>query len=150
MNIHEGLDSVLVLMENELRGRVEVVREYGDIPPIYCYPSELNQAFMHLVANASCAIDDEGTIRITTSHKDDTVRIAVSDTGRGIPAERLDSLFEFDFSQSDSRVKMGSGLVIVRNIIDRHKGGVTADSTVGRGSQFVVTLPTNLAQEGAA
>jgi len=144
VDIHEGIESVLLLIKNKLRDQIEIVKKYDEIPEIYCYPSQLNQVFMNLLTNAIQAIETKGTISIETSQADDCVHVCISDTGRGIPKQELNTLFEFDFSNSSSRIKMGSGLVIAYTIIQRHKGHIKVDSTVGKGSTFIVTLPTNL------
>ena len=141
-NIHEGIDAAVTLIESELGSRVTLVKEYDDrIPNLYCYPGQLNQVFMSLLKNAAEALDGSGTIRIKTERKANTARIQISDTGRGIPADRLKSIFNFDFSHAGSRVKMGSGLVTAYSIVQKHKGEIRAESTFGSGSSFTITLP---------
>ena len=141
-NIHEGIDAAVTLLESELGSRVTLVKEYDDqIPNLYCYPAQLNQVFMSLLKNAAEALDGSGTIRIKTERRANTARIQISDTGRGLPPEKLKSIFNFDFSHAGSRVKMGSGLVTAYNIVQRHKGEIRAESTFGSGSSFTITLP---------
>ena len=141
-NIHEGIDAAVTLLDSELGSGVTLVKEYDDrIPNLYCYPGQLNQVFMSLLQNAAEALDGSGTIRIKTERKANTARIQISDTGRGIAPEKLKSIFNFDFSQAGSRVKMGSGLVTTYNIVQRHKGEIRAESTFGSGSSFTITLP---------
>jgi signal transduction histidine kinase len=144
IDIRKGIESVLILIENELRDRIEIVKEYDEIAEIYCYPSQLNQVFINLLTNASQAIETKGTIGIKTVQANDFVHIHISDTGRGIPKKKLNNLFEFDFSNADSRIKMGSGHVIGHNIIQKHKGYIKVESSIGKGSTFIVALPTNL------
>jgi len=142
-NIHDGLDSTLTLLESELRGRVEVVREYGNIPKIACYPGLLNQMFMNLLKNASQAIKDSGTITIETINEKTAVHIRISDTGVGIPPEQLKTIFDFGFSAVGTRVKMGSGLATAYNIIQKHNGDISISSEVGKGTTLKIVLPVS-------
>ena len=140
-SIQEGIDSTLTLLDNELVGRITVIRDYDEIPKIYCFPGQLNQVFMSLLQNASEAIEGPGTIRIKTCRRDNFIDIQISDSGRGIPPERLKRIFHFDFSKTGSRVRMGSGLAAAYNIIQRHKGEIKAESKLGEGSCFTIILP---------
>ena len=96
---------------------------------------------MGLLKNAVEAIEAQGTIRIKTFVADDRIHIEISDTGRGIPPEKLERVFEFEFSHGGSRVKMGAGLATAYNIVQRHAGRISVESEVGKGSTFTVILP---------
>ena len=145
VDIHEGIDSSLTLLESELKGRVQVVREYGPLPHLPCYPGQLNQAFINVLKNASQAIEEEGTITVRTDVLDDRVQVQIVDTGRGIVPDRLERIFDFGFSAGQARVKMGSGLSTVYNIVQRHGGEVAVDSQVGQGTTVTVQLPLQAA-----
>ena len=140
-NIHEGIESILTLMENEMRGRISVVKEYGDIPKIECYPGLLNQVFMNLLKNASQAIENSGTIYIKTFKENKNVHVKISDTGKGIPTHEIEKIFDFGFSAVGTRVKMGSGLATAYNIIQKHDGDISVESEVGKGTTFNISLP---------
>ena len=141
-NIHEGIDATINLLESELGDAVRLVKEYDErIPNLYCYPGQLNQVFMTLLKNALEALDGPGTIRVKTERKGDSARVQISDTGHGIPPEKLKRIFNFEFSKDGERVRMGSGLVTAYNIVQRHSGEIHAESTFGAGSSFTVTLP---------
>ena len=99
--------------------------------------------FLALLTNALDAITGHGTVRIEVREEDAAIAIRISDSGKGIPAERLGKLFDFDFSYSQSRVKMGSSLVTARKIVREHRGDISVTSTLGSGSIFTVRLPTN-------
>ncbi len=140
-DIHEGIDSTLTLVHHELKHNVEVVKEYGDVPRIRCYPNQLNQVFMNLFVNAAHAIDGKGTLRITTSADDKHVHIKIADTGKGIPPENIDKIFDPGFTTKGSGVGTGLGLSISYNIIQKHGGALHVDSEVGRGTVFEISLP---------
>lgn len=142
--IHEDLESTLTLLEHEFKEKIRIVKDYGDIPRIYCYPSELNQVFMHLLTNAAEAIRGKGTITIRTFVKDTDVHVEITDTGIGILPDQKERIFEPNFTKSGSRVKAGLGLFTSYNIVQAHKGHIEVKSDVGKGSTFIVILPKDL------
>ncbi len=145
--IHECLESTLFLMERDLKGRIGVVKEYGDIPHITCYPGELNQVFMNILTNAVQAIEGNGSITIRTFVEDGDVHVQISDTGTGIPPGKIKRLFEPGFSRKGPRVKTGLGLFASYSIVQKHQGQIRVESEVGKGSTFTVILPTDLAEQ---
>ena len=140
-NIHEGIESTLTLIRSEIKEEIGVVKEFGDIPNIYCYPGELNQVFMTLLTNAVQAIENEGTVAIKTYADDTNVYFEISDTGSGIPSEQLETLFDLSFITKKSRVGVGMGLSNAYSIIQKHNGEIKVESGVGKGTEFVITLP---------
>ena len=147
--LHESLENTLILIENDLKDRINVKKEYGNIPLVACYPSELNQVFINLLTNAVQAIKDKGTITIQTNAENEHVIIQIADTGIGIPQEQIEGLFEPNFTKKGNRVKAGLGLFTSYNIIQKHRGQITVESEVGKGSTFTVVLPINLETEPA-
>ena len=143
-DIHEGLESTLTLLKSELSEKIKIVKEFGDLPLLFCSPGQLNQAFMSLLQNAIQSISETGTINIKTFLKDDHIYVQVADTGKGIPHDKLENIFDFGFSTNISRVKMGSGLSTAYNIIQKPKGVINIESEVGVGSTVTVILPTDL------
>ncbi|MFC2157461.1 ATP-binding protein [Acidobacteriota bacterium] len=143
-DIHEGLDSVLALIEHDLLTNIEVVREYGEIPPFVCHPRKLNQVFFNILKNACQAIEDKGRITITTSLKNNKVYVAIRDTGIGIEQEDLESIFDPGFTKTDPVVRSSLGLSICYQIIQEHHGQINVESQPGKGSVFTVILPTEL------
>jgi len=123
---------------------VTIERNYGDIPEIRCYPAELNQVFMTLLRNAAQAIEKKGTVTITTSAGQENVYVKISDTGKGILPEKIETLFELSFTTKDARVGMGMGLVNAYNIIQKHKGELKVESEIDKGSTFTIILPMDL------
>jgi PAS domain S-box-containing protein len=143
-NIHEGLDDTLTLVHHELKHNITVHRNYGDIPPIACYPGQLNQVFMNLLINAKQAIENKGEITITTFERRKKVYVEISDTGTGIPKENLDKIFDPGFTTKGVGVGTGLGLSICYQIIQDHHGKIQVKSEVGKGTTFTIILPTNL------
>lgn len=141
VDIHDGIESSLTLLGSELKSRIEISREYGSIPELECYPAELNQVFMNILKNAAQAIDGTGTIGIKTYVKANQAILSISDTGRGITADRLNHIFDFGFSVGDSRVKMGSGLSSAYGIIQKHGGEIVVESELGNGTTVTIYLP---------
>jgi signal transduction histidine kinase len=140
-NIHDGIDSTLTLVQHKFAGRIEVIKDYGDIPEINVYPNQLNQVFMNLLVNAAEAIEDKGTVTVKTFWDEGNLFIVVSDTGRGIPPDQIDRIFDPGFTTKGVGVGTGLGLSISYGIIQKHGGTLTARSEVGRGTDFVVSLP---------
>ncbi|MEL6820647.1 MAG: ATP-binding protein, partial [Calditrichota bacterium] len=141
VNLHEGLDSSLKLLNNEFKNRIEVIREYGEIPPVYCNPGQINQVFMNLLINAGQAISGKGAIRVRTRSENNTVFIEVNDTGKGIPADIRDKIFDPFFTTKDVGEGTGLGLSISYNIIKEHGGKIRVESKPGEGTEFIIALP---------
>ena len=140
-NIHHGIDSTLKIAWNEIKYKANVVKEYHDIPEVFCYPQQLNQVFLNVIVNAAHAIKDKGEIRIKTWADDRYVYIAVSDTGCGIPKENLSKIFEPFFTTKPVGKGTGLGLAMSYNIIKKHKGEIAVESEVGKGTTFTIKLP---------
>jgi signal transduction histidine kinase len=143
-DIHDGIENTLILLATELQNGITVTRDYEELPQIYCYPSQLNQVYMNILNNALQAVGSSGSIHIRTFRDDDLINVQISDSGRGMSEEQLQTLFDFDFSNSGSRVKLRSGLVTAGSIVKKHKGRMTVDSRVGEGSTFTITLPVDM------
>jgi signal transduction histidine kinase len=143
-DVHEGLDSVLALISHDLLKDIEVVREYGEIPPFVCNARKLNQVFLNMLRNACQAIEGEGQITITTNLKNNMVRVAIRDTGRGIGRDDLESIFDPGFSTKGPVVRASLGLSICHQIVQEHQGKIEVESQLGEGSVFTVILPTEL------
>ena len=139
-DIHEGLESTLTIVQHQLKNRIDVIKNYGNIPHVECHPNALNQVFMNLLVNAAQAIPERGTITIRTFKKGDSVRIAISDTGIGIPAENLSKVFDPGFTTKGVGVGTGLGLSICYKIIQQHGGKIDVESS-DRGTTFTIVLP---------
>ncbi|MEH2332610.1 hybrid sensor histidine kinase/response regulator [Nostoc sp.] len=159
--IHEGIDSALMLLKHRLIGnsdrtKIQVVTQYGELPPISCYPGQLNQVFMNIIANAIDAFDELHqnnsdrdiaacpNITITTSvdPQQQTVTICIQDNGPGMLTEVQSRIFEQSFTTKPVGKGTGLGLAISYQIIvDKHNGQVNCLSVPGEGTKFIITLP---------
>ena len=143
-DIHEGLEDTLTLIQHDFKDRIEVIKNFGSIPPILCYPSRLNQVFLNILLNSKKAIKDNGEITITTFQKDRKVHVAIKDTGVGIPEDHLEKMFEPGFTTKGVRVGARLGLATCYQIVQDHRGEIQVESRVGEGSTFTVILPMSL------
>ncbi|MGB6298435.1 MAG: response regulator [Rivularia sp. (in: cyanobacteria)] len=167
VNIHQGIESTLLMLQHRLRktnyrNSIEIIKKYDDLPPISCYPSELNQVFLHLLNNAVDAIDSQAekfqakkvegftaayTICINTRSIDrhNGVRICIADNGMGIP-EKIRSLI-FDPFFTTKPVGKGSGLglsICYQIIVQKHCGKIICNSTPGNGTEFIIEIPASV------
>ena len=140
-DLHEGLDDSLMLIHHDTKNRIEVVREYGDIPRVKCYPGRLNQVFLNILNNAQQAIEGKGTIEVRTRQDGGCVRVSIRDTGTGIPADRLDKIFDPGYTTKGVGTGTGLGLSICYQIVQDHHGRIEVESQVGAGSTFTIVIP---------
>lgn len=147
-DLHAGIESTLNIVRNELKYKCELVRDFGDLPEIWCIASQLNQVFMNLLVNAGQAIETSGTITIRTrcATNDGEVRIEIADTGQGIAAQNLSRIFDPFFTTKRIGTGTGLGLSLSYGIVQRHRGRIEVESEVGKGSLFRVCLPIKPAE----
>jgi len=141
-DLHKGIDSTLNVVNNEIKYKAKVIKEYGDLPDIECIASQLNQVFMNLLVNAAHAIEDQGSITIRTGKNDnETVWVQISDTGSGIKKENINKLFEPFFTTKPVGQGTGLGLSLSYGIIQKHGGHIDVQSEINKGTKFTITLP---------
>lgn len=145
-DINECLDSTLAIAWNELKYKVTLEKDYADLPPLLCYPQQLNQVFMNLLINAAQVIPDKGTVQIRTRSDEGFIYIDVVDSGCGIPAEHLSHIFEPFFTTKEVGKGTGLGMSISYEIVKKHDGDIRIESVEGQGTTVTVELP--LVQEG--
>ena len=139
-DINKELDLTLELIRHETKNRIEIVRNYGEIPAIKCFPNMLNQVFTNILINACQAIEGKGKIIITTEYRDKKLVVKIKDNGKGIPQNQLSKIFSAGFTTKGVGVGTGLGLAICTKIIEKHKGEITVNSEIGKGSEFVITI----------
>jgi len=142
VNVHQGIDSTLLLLNNKLKDRITVHKNYGSIPQVDGLPGKLNQVFMNILTNSILAIKGEGDIYIATERLDDHVRICIKDSGEGMSSEIREHIFEPFFTTRAVGQGTGLGLSITYSIIEEHRGTIDVNSAPGEGSEFIITLPT--------
>ncbi len=140
-NLEEGLNNTLVILNNKLKNRITLKKEYGNIPEIDCYPGQLNQVFMNILNNSCDAIEEEGEITIITKQENEKVEIRIKDNGSGMPEEIRSHIFEPFFTTKPVGKGTGLGLSISYGIIEKHNGTIEVKSEVGKGTEFIITLP---------
>ncbi len=149
-DIHEGIDSTLVILNHRLKQGIQVIKQYGKLPEVECSLAQLNQVFMNVIGNAIDALEevkkgDKGyspTIWISTAvTADNTVTVKIRDNGPGIAAGCAQQIFEPFFTTKSIGKGTGLGLAISYQIVAKHQGKIEVNSQIGQGTEFVITLP---------
>ena len=159
-NIHEGIDSTLLILKhrtnaNDRRTAIVIIKDYGLIAEIQCFPGQINQVFMNLLANAIDALDEESQgkgyaeieasqniIAIRTAMLEDRIIIQIKDNGCGMKPQTRERIFEQGFTTKEVGKGTGLGLAIARQIVtEKHGGTIVCDSTLGQGTTFTISLP---------
>jgi two-component system, NtrC family, sensor kinase len=150
-DINQMLDTTLTVARNELKYVADVTKGFApDLPTVECFRNDLNQVFLNLLINAAHAIGDvvsaegqgRGTITVATRRDGDEVVVSISDTGGGIPEGIRDRIFDHFFTTKEVGKGTGQGLSIARSIVvEKHKGAITFDSEIGKGTTFYIRLP---------
>ena len=138
-DINDELDLTLELIKHETKNRIEVVKNYGKIPQIKCYPNMLNQVFMNILVNACQSIKDKGTITITTEYKNNTLFVKIKDTGSGIDDGIKEKLF--NAGTTTKKLGTGLGLAISQKIIEKHNGKIYFETQKAVGTEFIIEIP---------
>ncbi|MGV0108462.1 histidine kinase [Nostoc sp. DSM 114160] len=159
-NIHEGIDSTILILKHRLKANperpaIEVVTNYGNLPQVECFPGQLNQVFMNLLANAIDALDESNTgrnlqdikdnpnqITITTSIENNFVKIAIADNGKGMSESVKSKIFDHLFTTKCVGKGTGLGLAIAKQIVEStHSGKLNCNSVIGQGTEFIIEIP---------
>lgn len=145
VDVHEGLDSTLVMLRSKLKGGITVRREYApDLPHIQAYASELNQVWTNIIDNAADAMEGKGEITLRTRREGEWVVVEIEDNGPGIPDSIQPTVFDPFFTTKPPGAGTGLGLSISHNIIvQKHGGTISVTSRPGK-TRFVVRLPIQL------
>jgi signal transduction histidine kinase len=147
-DLNQAIANTLVVANSELKYVADVETDFAELPPIWCYPGDINQVLLNLVVNAAHAIGSAGTgrglIRVRTHVDGDHVVIAVADSGTGIPPEVAKKVFEPFFTTKDVGVGTGQGLALCWSlVVERHNGSIDFETRPGVGTTFTVRLPVH-------
>jgi signal transduction histidine kinase len=159
-NLHEGLDSTILILKhrlkaNDKRPAIKIVKEYGNLPAVQCFPGQLNQVFMNLIANSIDALEESNQgrsfeeisanpnqITIVTEVTSEQVIVRIADNGTGMGKEVRQRIFEQGFTTKAVGKGTGLGLAIARQImVDKHEGYLKVQSQIGQGTEFLICLP---------
>ncbi|BAZ00416.1 two-component hybrid sensor and regulator [Tolypothrix tenuis PCC 7101] len=162
-NIHEGIDSTILILKHRLKGSdqnpaIEVITNYGNLPQIECFPGQLNQVFMNILANAIDALDESNhgrsfedikahhnSITITTSIVNKSVKISIADNGKGMSEEVKHKIFDNLFTTKAVGKGTGLGLAIAKQIVEEtHAGKLYCQSIPSEGTEFIIEIPCQL------
>lgn len=160
VDLHQGLDSTLLMLKNRLKKDINVIRKYGKLPLVECYASQLNQVFLNILSNAIDALEDaekqhryapqsdpskkiaKPTLVIQTKQVDQEIQISIRDNGQGISKVVQTQLFDPFFTTKPIGKGTGLGLsVAYQVIVDQHQGELTCHSEIGKGTEFVIKIP---------
>jgi two-component system NtrC family sensor kinase len=140
-DLHEGIKSTVRLLNTEFKNRIIVHQEFGEIPEVECSPTQINQVFMNLLANAAQAIVGRGNIWIRTRAVGDSVEVQIEDSGTGMSPETVSQIFDPFFTTKKVGEGTGLGLSIAYGLIQKHNGKIDVKSQVGKGTVFTVVIP---------
>ncbi|MEG5065831.1 AAA family ATPase [Microcoleus sp. B3-A4] len=161
-NIHDGLESTLLILKHrlkasEFRPAIDIVKEYGNLPLVKCFPGQLNQVFMNVLANAIDALEESNkersfkeikalpnqiTVQTTLSESNNLVVIRIQDNGVGMSAEVKENIFNHLFTTKSVGQGTGLGLSIAHQIVvEKHGGTLVVNSSLGQGSEFMISIP---------
>ncbi len=142
VNLNDCLDQTLVIANNVLKNKVEVIKRYGEIPQVACSPSQINQVLLNMMSNAAQAIEhDQGKLLLKTETEGAWVRISIQDNGKGIAQEHLPKIFDPFFTTKPVGQGTGLGLSISYQIVQAHGGTIHVASVLGKGTRFIISLP---------
>ena len=147
VNLHSGIDNTLLILNHRLKFGITVIKQYGDLPLVECYPAQLNQVFMNILNNAIDALQerdkqtDKQIVIQTQAVAPDHIRVQFRDNGFGIASEIKDNIFDPFFTTKDVGKGTGLGLSISYQIIAKHRGWIEVNSALGQGTEFTINLP---------
>jgi signal transduction histidine kinase len=137
-DINRLLDATIKILWNEIKYKVDIIKDYRASTRIWVDPNQISQVFLNIIINGAYAIKDRGTIYISTHEDGENIFTRISDTGCGIPQKELSKIFEPFYT---TRGGTGLGLSVSNTIVKSHGGEIKIESEVGRGTSFTIILP---------
>ncbi|EKE04381.1 MAG: hypothetical protein ACD_20C00084G0001 [uncultured bacterium] len=147
IDIHEGLESTLNILYNKFKNKVNVHKEFGELPMLSCYAGQLNQVFMNILDNAIQAVPEHGDVYVRTSFENNNIKVIIEDNGAGIDQESLSRIFDPFFTTKPVGEGTGLGLSISYRIIKTHNGTIDVESEKGKGTKFTIKIPVDWHKE---
>ena len=141
VELPHSIDSALQHFKSQIQATVQVVRDYGAMPPLPCVPEAIRQVWTHMIHNAVLAMHDHGTLTLRLQQQDGYAVVSVIDTGCGISEDHVPQIFDAFFTTRTAGEGSGLGLAVVKKIIDKHQGRISVHSTVGAGTTMTVYIP---------
>ncbi len=142
VNIHEGIETSLLLLKNKYKKSIEIIKNYDSaLPELKCYPGKMNQVFLNILSNAIDSIEGKGSIIITTKSENGNILISIKDSGSGMTEETKSKLFDPFFTTKPVGKGIGLGLSITYSIIKEHNGEIKVLSKIGKGTEMIIILP---------
>jgi signal transduction histidine kinase len=141
VDVNGLVDKTVEMLSPKWKGRVQVNRRFGEIPKVAAYPLQLGQIFTNVIANACDATPEGGSVTVATSAGTTGVKVSVKDTGHGIPKDQVARIFDPFYTTKQQGEGMGLGLAITLQLVKNHKGNVEVKSEVGKGTEFLISLP---------
>ena len=141
-DINKELDLTLELIKHETKNKAEIIKHYGNLPQIKCYPNMLNQVFMNILVNACHSIEKKGSITITTNFENNILAVKIKDNGCGIDDNIKDKIFSAGITTKKNGIGTGLGLAISQKIVEKHNGSISFESKKGKGTEFVIKIPS--------
>jgi len=138
VDVNELLDVTIRILWNEIKYKVDIVKDYKSSSPVWIDPNQISQVFLNIIMNAVQSIEAKGTVSISTYENDDNIFIEVTDTGCGIPEDKIGEIFTPFYTTKGGP---GLGLSVSKSIIENYKGALNVKSKVGEGSTFTIVLP---------
>ncbi|MGH1362117.1 MAG: GAF domain-containing sensor histidine kinase [Calditrichia bacterium] len=142
VNLNDGINSSITLISQQYKDRVSIKTHLDELPELFCRPAQLNQVFMNILLNSCQAIENDGTVTVSSIFKDDTFILTFEDDGSGIPSEHLAKIFDPGFTSKGVGVGNGLGLPICHQIVTEHNGTIEVKSDGINGTAVIIVLPT--------
>ncbi|MDH5607907.1 MAG: PAS domain S-box protein [Cyclobacteriaceae bacterium] len=144
-DLHDSLENSLLLLHNKYKDRIVINKQYAAIPIIQAYAGKISQVFLNIIGNAVQAIEDKGEITIRTEimESEKMIRVSISDSGTGMSEATMKRIFEPFYTTKEVGKGTGLGLSISHSIIESHNGNIKVESTLGKGTTFIICLPIN-------
>lgn len=147
VDLHEGMNNTLLILNNRIKKDIEVIKDYGELPLVECYPAQLNQVFINILSNAIdelLAYKDQKDKQIVVSTEvvaRNQISVRIRDNGSGMPQAIIDKIFDPFFTTKDVGKGTGLGLSISYRIIEKHGGRIVVSSQQKKGTEFAIYLP---------